>query len=97
MLVPLHHHLKFFVDLGVFGLGTRGKIILDRVGFRTLRRHGTLMFLLVERLDDILVGEGLMGFVVLCILEKNLVHVGARILVQLVARTEDNQCNLAIA
>lgn len=35
-------------------------------------------------LDDILVGEGLMGFVVLGVLEKNLVHVGARILIQLV-------------
>lgn len=48
-------------------------------------------------LDDILVGEGLVGFVVLGVLEENLVHVGARILVQLVARTEDNQRNLAIA
>lgn len=42
-------------------------------------------------LDDILVGEGLVGFVVLGVLEKNLVHVGARILIQLVARAEDNQ------
>lgn len=97
MLVPLHHHLKFFVDLGVLRLGARGEIVLDRVGFRTLRRHGTLMFLLVERLDDILVGEGLVGFVVLGVLEEDLVHVGARILVQLVARTKDNQRNLAIA
>lgn len=48
-------------------------------------------------LDDILVGEGLVGFVVLGVLEENLVHVGARILVQLVARTEDNQRNLAVA
>lgn len=48
-------------------------------------------------LDDILVGEGLVGFVVLGVLEENLVHVGACILVQLVARTEDNQRNLAIA
>lgn len=55
------------------------------------------MFLLVERLDNILVGEGLVGFVVLGVLEENLVHVGARILVQLVARTEDNQRDLAVA
>lgn len=48
-------------------------------------------------LDDILVGEGLMGFVVLGVLEKNLVHVGARILIQLVTRTEDNQSDLAVA
>lgn len=54
------------------------------------------MLLLVERLDDILVGERLVGFVVLGVLEENLVHVGARILVQLVARTEDNQRNLAV-
>lgn len=51
MLVPLHHHLKFFIDLRVFGLGARGKIVFDCIGFRTLRRHGTLMFLLVERLQ----------------------------------------------
>lgn len=38
-----------------------------------------------------------MGFVVLGVLEENLVHVGARILVQLVARTEDNQGDLAVA
>lgn len=38
-----------------------------------------------------------MGFVVLGVLEENLVHVGARILVQLVARTEDNQRDLAVA
>lgn len=48
-------------------------------------------------LDDILVGEGLVGFVVLGVLEENLVHVGARILVQLIARAEDNQRNLAVA
>lgn len=48
-------------------------------------------------LDDILVGEGLVGFVVLGVLEKNLVHVGARILIQLVARAEDNQRDLAVA
>lgn len=51
VLVPLHHQLKFFVDLRVFGFGARGKIVFDRVGFRALRRHGTLMFLLVERLQ----------------------------------------------
>lgn len=48
-------------------------------------------------LDDILVGEGLVGFVVLGVLEKNLVHVGARILIQLVTRTEDNQGDLTVA
>lgn len=48
-------------------------------------------------LDDILVGEGLVGFVVLGVLEKNLVHVGAGILIQLVTRAEDNQGNLAVA
>lgn len=48
-------------------------------------------------LDDILVGEGLVGFVVLGVLEENLVHVGARVLVQLVTGAEDNQRDLAVA
>lgn len=97
MLVPLHHQLELLVDLRVFGFGARSEIVLDRVRLRTFRGHGALMFLLVECLDDILVGEGLMGFVVLGVLEKNLVHVGARILIQLVTRTEDNQSDLAVA
>jgi len=51
VLMPLHHHLKFLVDLRVFGLGARGKIVFNCVGFRALWRHGTLMLLLVERLQ----------------------------------------------
>jgi len=49
--MPLHHHLELFVYLRVFGLRARGEIVLDCIRFRTLRRHGTLMFLLVERLQ----------------------------------------------
>ena len=48
-------------------------------------------------LDDVLVGEGLVGFVVLGVLEEDLVHVSARVLVQLVARAEDYQGDLAVA
>jgi len=51
VLVPLHHHLKFFINLRVFGLGARGKIVFYCIRFRTFRRHGTLMFLLVKRLQ----------------------------------------------
>lgn len=51
VLVPLHHQLELLVDFGVFGLGPRSQIVLDRVRLRTLWRHGTLMFLLVECLQ----------------------------------------------
>ena len=48
-------------------------------------------------LDDILVGEGLVGLVVFRVLEEDLVHVSAGVLVQLVARAEDDQRDLAVA
>ena len=48
-------------------------------------------------LDDILVGERLVGLVVLRVLEEDLVHVGAGVLVQLVARAEDDERDLAVA
>ena len=47
-------------------------------------------------LDYILVGEGFMWLVVLCVLEKDLVHVGAGILVELVAAAEDDQGDLTV-
>ena len=51
VLISLHHHLELFIDLGVFGLRPRSEIVLAGVGLRTLWRHGTLMLLLVERLQ----------------------------------------------
>lgn len=48
-------------------------------------------------LDYVLVGEGLVGLVVLRVLEEDAVHVGAGILVQFVARREDDQGDLAVA
>lgn len=73
--------------------------------FYKVRRLGRLLYIRIRGrctdkstyLDDILVGEGLVRFVVLGVLEKNLVHVGARVLVKLVARTEDNQRNFTVA
>ena len=47
-------------------------------------------------LDYILVGEGFVGLVVLCVLEEDLVHVGAGVLVQLVAAAEDDQGDLTV-
>ena len=47
-------------------------------------------------LDDILVGERLVGLVVLRVLEEDLVHVGAGVLVQLVAAAEDDQGDLTV-
>ena len=47
-------------------------------------------------LDYILVGEGFVWLVVLCVLEKDLVHVGAGVLVELVAAAEDDQGDLTV-
>ena len=47
-------------------------------------------------LDNVLVGQGLVGLVVLGVLEQHLVHVGAGVLVQLVARAEDDQGDLTV-
>ena len=48
-------------------------------------------------LDYILVGEGFVWLVVLCVLEKDLVHVGAGVLVELVAAAEDDQGYFTVA
>jgi len=48
-------------------------------------------------LDDVLVGEGLVGLIVLGVLEQDAIHVGAGVLVQLVAGREDDQGDLAVA
>ena len=48
-------------------------------------------------LDDVTVGAAFMRLVVLGILEQHLVHVGARILEQLVGTVEDDERKLAIA
>ena len=47
--------------------------------------------------DDILVGEGLMRLIVLCVFEQNFVHVSGGILIQFVGGTEDDQGDFAIA
>ena len=47
-------------------------------------------------LDDVLVGEGLVRLVVLRVLEEHLVHVGAGVLVELVARAEYDQGDLTV-
>lgn len=48
-------------------------------------------------LDDILIGQRLVGFVVLGVLEQHLVHVGGGILVEPVGAAEDDESDLAIA
>ena len=51
----------------------------------------------MTHVNDVLVGERLVGFVVLGILEEDLVHVGRSVLVKFVRRAEDDQRDLAIA
>ena len=48
-------------------------------------------------LDDVVVSSRLMRFVILRVLEQHFVHVGRRVLEQLVGATEDDQGNLTIA
>ena len=48
-------------------------------------------------LDDILIGERLVGLVVLGVLEQYFVHVGGGVLVQLVRAAEYDESDLAIA
>ena len=48
-------------------------------------------------LNDILIGETLVGFVVLCVLEEDFVHVCGRVLVQFVAGGKDDEGDLAVA
>ena len=50
----------------------------------------------MTHLDDVLVGAGLVRLIVLGVLEQHLVHVGAGVLVQLVARAEDYQGDLTV-
>ena len=47
-------------------------------------------------LNNVSVGSTLMRFIVFRVFKKNLVHVGAGILEQLVARVENNQRNLTV-
>lgn len=47
-------------------------------------------------LNDVGVGAALMWLVVLCVLEQDLVHVGAGVLKQLVGVVEDDERNLTI-
>lgn len=48
-------------------------------------------------LDDILISQRLVGFVVLGVLEQHLVHVGGGILVEPVGAAEDDESDLTIA
>jgi len=50
-----------------------------------------------NRFQNILVCLGLVGLVVFCVFEQDLVHIGAGVLEQLVVRVEDDDRNLAVA
>lgn len=48
-------------------------------------------------LNDILVGQRLVWFIVFCVLEQHPIHVSAGILIQLIAGREYDQGDLAVA
>lgn len=54
------------------------------------------MFLFVQSLNDIIIGPGLVRFIILGVLEQNLVHVCGRVLEQFVARVKDDQRDLTV-
>lgn len=86
LLVPLHHDLKVFVDLVVLGFGARRQRVAV-LRFGRIRRHGAIFVLL---LDNVLVRQRFVRLVILGVLQQDLVHVGARVLVQLVGAAEDD-------
>lgn len=92
LLVPLHHDLKVFVDLVVLGFGARReRIAVFR--FRRIGRHGAIFVLLLcvyLQLDNVLVRQRFVRLVILGVLQQDLVHVGARVLVQFVGAAEDD-------
>jgi len=47
--------------------------------------------------DDVLVGSGLVGFIVLGVFQQHLVHVCTGVLKQLVGTVEDDERDLAVA
>jgi hypothetical protein len=72
------------------------KVVGRRAFFRFL--GGWLRDLFVfANLDDILISQRLVGFVVLGVLEQHLVHVGGGILVEPVGAAEDDESDLTIA
>jgi len=100
VLGTLHHHLKVFVDLVVLGFGARRERVVGGVDVLagTVRTAAAVfVFFLVQRLDDVLIGERFVGFVVLGVLEQHFVHVGRRVLVEFVRTAEDDQGDLAVA
>ena len=53
-------------------------------------------FYSVTHVNDVFVGEGLVGLVVLRVFEEDFVHVGRRVLVQLVGRAEDDEGDFTV-
>ena len=98
----LHHELELLVDLVVLGLCPRsqGRVVCGltvRIWSVWASGRTALVLLLVEGVDDVLVGQRLVGLVVLGVLEQDLVHVCGRVLVKLVRRAEDDESDLAVA
>jgi len=92
-LVSLHHHVEFLINFVVLCFCPWCEIELSLMVtiVPTRTAQPPLALLLVQGINDILVGEGLVGLVVLGVLEEHLVHVGAGILVEFVAAAEDNE------
>lgn len=95
---PLHHHLKLLVDLVVFGFRPGRQRVLDIVRLRAVAAiAGAFVLLLVQRLHNVAVRPAFVRFVVLRVLEQDLVHVSARVLEQLVSAIEDDESDLTVA
>jgi len=91
--------MELFVDLVVlcFCSWSQCEFLLVLTVLATWAAQTSTLLLLVQSVNDVFIRERLVGLVVLCVLEENLVHISAGILVQLVAAGEDDESDLAVA
>jgi len=91
--------VELLINLVVLRLRPRGQceLLLMLAILATRTAESSSFLFLIQGVDDVFIRERLVGLVVLCVLQENLVHVCAGVLVQLVAAGEDDEGDLAVA
>lgn len=85
--MTFHHIVKLFINLFVLLFCTGGEDIRGIIVWAV----AASVLLLIQGLHDIRIGSALVGFVVLCVLQQDFVHVSAGVLKQLVGAVEDDE------